>query len=516
MSSDNEYVAPLKYAICLNVDLSTFPSLWAVLSILLDSQDGNLEYVKFLQEEYNRYYADKSRKYMMNLEMNSTEIQNHMHDSVTHDFYRVSDLNDNGSTPLQGQQDEQPEGVNTAENAIDNDVVDVMTLYPPWSTDTNDRCDNNQVASDRNRKEIQEELYKDTPVKTENNKPYIDNIDAYNRDRALITKSLSDRLGLGQNSFPGAQQVRVAVKHTDQITEIPEHFRQISLGEEIESTSYEEIDRNRNFIPQVDGTVDCRDSLGQTLDSIDLTESPVKHTNTQRHIEKFNEDTSDYDTDEMIDFNKDKTRSIYRKDTNEPRKRVKIVKSKKGRTTKIYAISIERKRFLKQRREKVLQNAKDRKLAKGNHLVALQADQMANRALNDTQSITNTNDEMIDGSNTDAVIGVDNTDNAAIAAENVDNAATDAENTDNAAINADNTRKTATDGEKSDDATMSGNNTDNATISDSNTDNATTDNKNTDNITTGETSTVHIPLPPSYGGKTKDPSKIKTSTQYLQ
>ena len=122
----------------LNVDLSMFPTLWAVLSILLDTQDGNLEYIKFLQEEYNRYCADKSRKYMVNLETKSIEIQNCMHDSVTHDFDGVSDFNDNGSTPLQGQQDEEPEGVNRAENAIDNDVVDIMTLYPPWSIDTSD------------------------------------------------------------------------------------------------------------------------------------------------------------------------------------------------------------------------------------------------------------------------------------------------------------------------------------------------------------------------------------------
>ena len=39
--------------------------------------------------------------------------------------------------PLQGQQDEQPEGVNRAENAIDNDIVDIITLYPSWSMDTN-------------------------------------------------------------------------------------------------------------------------------------------------------------------------------------------------------------------------------------------------------------------------------------------------------------------------------------------------------------------------------------------
>ena len=150
-----------------------------------------------------------------------------MHDSVTQNFDRVSDSNDNGLTPLQGQQDEQPESVNIQGNAIDDDVVDIMTLYPPWSLDTNDRCDINQVASDRSRKEIQDELYKDTPGKTEINKPYIDNIDTYNRDRALITKSLSDRLGLGQNSLLGAQQVRVAVKHINQTREFPEHLRKL-------------------------------------------------------------------------------------------------------------------------------------------------------------------------------------------------------------------------------------------------------------------------------------------------
>ena len=96
MSSDNEYVILLKYVIHLNIDLSTFPTLWTVLSILLDTQDGKLEHVKLLQGEYNTYYADKSRKYMVNLETKSVEIQNHMHDSVTQDFDRVSDSNDNG------------------------------------------------------------------------------------------------------------------------------------------------------------------------------------------------------------------------------------------------------------------------------------------------------------------------------------------------------------------------------------------------------------------------------------
>ena len=35
--------------------------------------------------------------------------------------------------------------------------------------------------------------------------------------------------------------------------------------------------------------MDSRDSLDQTWDTIDLTESPVKHTNTQRQMEKRKE-----------------------------------------------------------------------------------------------------------------------------------------------------------------------------------------------------------------------------------
>ena len=499
MSADNEYVTLLKYAIHLNIDLSMFLTLWAVLSIPLDTQDGKHEYVKLLHEEYNTYYANKPRKYMVNLEKKLVEIQNRMHDSVTQNFDRVSDLNDNGLTPLQGQQDEQPECVDIPGNAMDDDVVDIMTL---WSLDTSDRCDINEIANDRSRKEIQDELYKDTPVKTEINRPYIDNIDAYNRDRALITKSFTDRLGLGQNSLLGAQQVRVAVKHTNQTSEFPEHLRRISLGEEIENISYEEIDRNRNFIPQVDGTVDSRDRL---------TESPVKHTSTQRHIEKINEDTSDNDTDEMITFDEEKVKKTYRKDINALRKRVKTVKTKKGRTTKMYTINIERKKLLKQRRKKALQNAKDRKLSKENFLTALKADCKADRASNDTQSSANANDELINGANVDTRIHVDNIDNIEIVAEN----ATNAENIDTDSTNADNIVNAEIENAKSEEFVMSDDNIDNATMSDNNIDDAALGDDNTENVAMGETGTEDIPSPLLYGRKTTDPSKVKISKKHI-
>ena len=75
---------------------------------------------------------------MLKLEGKSVEIQNCMYDSVTQNFDRVSGLHDNGLTHLQGQSDDQPVDVTTLENAIDDVIVDIRTIYPLWSLDTND------------------------------------------------------------------------------------------------------------------------------------------------------------------------------------------------------------------------------------------------------------------------------------------------------------------------------------------------------------------------------------------
>ena len=280
MSSDNECVILLRYAISLNIDLTMFPTLWAVLSILLKTQDVTCEHVKCLQEEYDTSYTDKSKDYMLKLERQLVELQNHMYDGVKHNFDRVSGLYDNGLTPLQRQKGDQSIEVTTPENAIDDDAIDIRTIYPSWSSDINDMNDINRMTNYQSMKDIRDKICKDMPLKTDINKPYIDNIDAYDRDRHLITTSLSDRLDLGQNSLPGAQQVRAAVKHTDQISEFPEHLCRISLGEEIENISQTIADGNVSFIPQVDGIVNSRNSLYRTPVSVDWAESPVKHTNT--------------------------------------------------------------------------------------------------------------------------------------------------------------------------------------------------------------------------------------------
>ena len=101
------------------------------------------------------------------------------------------------------------------------------------------------------------------------------------------------------------------------MTVIPDHLRQISLGEEVESISHKGRDRNRHIIPQLDGTIDSRDSLNQTPDSVNLTISPEKYRKEQRDTEKTNEDTNDKETDGIVKFNKYKAIKVYGKDRNE-------------------------------------------------------------------------------------------------------------------------------------------------------------------------------------------------------
>ena len=160
------------------------------------------------------------------------------------------------------------------------------------------------------------------------------------------------------------------------MTDIPDHLRQISLGEETDSTSYKERDRNKHIIPQVDGTVVSRDSLNWTLDSIDLTVSPVKYSNAQRDTEKINEDTNDNDTDEMVKCNKDKARKVYGKDRNEQRDIEKTdedinddahetVKFNKGRATKVYEINTEKIKTIKRKKRKSTTECKRQKSRKG-------------------------------------------------------------------------------------------------------------------------------------------------------
>ena len=103
MSPDNEYLLLIMYAITSEIDLCNFPAIWAVLSILLDTQSNTLQHVKSLQQVVNNYYDKRSMDVMSRLEHQTSVIMKAMYDSINNDnsdnvsgdIYRVSGAVDN-------------------------------------------------------------------------------------------------------------------------------------------------------------------------------------------------------------------------------------------------------------------------------------------------------------------------------------------------------------------------------------------------------------------------------------
>ena len=95
MSPDSEYVLLIMYATKIEIDLCNFPAIWAVLSILLDTQSNELQYVKNLQQVVDDYYDKCPTEVMSRLEHHITDIMNAMYESINNDnFDSISDYTD--------------------------------------------------------------------------------------------------------------------------------------------------------------------------------------------------------------------------------------------------------------------------------------------------------------------------------------------------------------------------------------------------------------------------------------
>ena len=246
MSPDSKYVSLIMYATKLEIDLGNFPAIWAVLSILLDTQSNELQYIKNLQQVVNDYYDKHPTEVMSRLEHQTTDIMNEMYDSITNDNFdsvsdytdRVSgavdndyDRNDNDQMPYEYDNDEMPYDNNDDEMPYeyDNDNDTAITEVKNDRNMTNDELkdvgikdvvpykrdddtitivkrpiepsdiDNDfmreydrmcKSMEDRQitdyyeaRRHIQSAMKGDTPIKTGQNRQCIDNITDYDREQ---------------------------------------------------------------------------------------------------------------------------------------------------------------------------------------------------------------------------------------------------------------------------------------------------------------------------------------------
>ena len=197
MSPDSEYISLIMYATKLEIDLCNFPAIWAVLSILLDTQSNELQYVKNLQQVVDDYYDKCPREVMSRFEHQITDIMNAMYDSITNDNFdsisddtdRVSGAvdndydrndNDNDQMPYDNDNDQMPYDNDNDQMPYDNDndgmPYDNDNNQMPYKYDNDNDTAITEVKYDRNK--TNDEL-KDVGIK---------DVVPYKRDDNMTTK----------------------------------------------------------------------------------------------------------------------------------------------------------------------------------------------------------------------------------------------------------------------------------------------------------------------------------------
>ena len=291
--------------------------------------------LKNLQQVVNNYYETCPTEAMRRLEQQTSEILDIMYDSVTNqNFDRVSDDvdrvsgavdknfdkidTDNIQMPYDNDNDITTGNMKYEQNMTDelkdtdiNYMVpyerdDNMMTKVKWSIETND-VDNRFLRDYDNvcksmeyrqimdfyeaQRHIQCAMMGDTPVKTVQNRQYIDNVSDYDSEHHRILKSVHHRLDLGPISLLGAQQhttveAAAALKIQDKIDGNFKAHRQSDNGQ----YRNEIYKRAESMIPQLDGTYNVSDSSDtDSHNYLDLASTNIIQYRTrgqkQRHKE---------------------------------------------------------------------------------------------------------------------------------------------------------------------------------------------------------------------------------------
>ena len=64
------------------LDLTIYPTIWAVLSILLETQGVNTSYVQVMHDYYRECYNTKMEEYVTQLEQEAERSKNNMYNII--------------------------------------------------------------------------------------------------------------------------------------------------------------------------------------------------------------------------------------------------------------------------------------------------------------------------------------------------------------------------------------------------------------------------------------------------
>ena len=187
---------------------------------------------------------------------------------------------------------------------VQNDRYDDTVTQSKWSTETNEignqflRDYDNMCRQMEDRQideyyKAQRQIYStimgDTPVKTVDNRQYIDNISTYDSELQRISKSVHHKLDLGPISLPEAQQyttveATAAMKTQDSSMQVQDTENALKAHMQNDNGQYksEIYKRAECIIPQLDGTYNVSNSSdADSHDYLDLANTDIRQYRTR-------------------------------------------------------------------------------------------------------------------------------------------------------------------------------------------------------------------------------------------
>ena len=188
MSPDNEYVLLIMYANTIGIDLCNFLAIWAVLSILLDTQSNTSQHVKSFQQVVNNYYDKCPTDMMSELEQQASIIMKAMYDSVNNehsdsvsgDIDRVSGAVDNDYDVNDYDKDENEMPYDKDDNDMPYDKDEYVTPNEKEKYDMPHDSDNEYMSDDNDDDQMPIKDDNDTETVTDEMKP-VDKMNSYER-----------------------------------------------------------------------------------------------------------------------------------------------------------------------------------------------------------------------------------------------------------------------------------------------------------------------------------------------
>ena len=129
----------------------------------------------------------------------------------------------------------------------------------------------------------------DTPVKTVQNRQYIDNVSDYDSEHHRISKSVCRKVDLGPVSLPGAQQhTTVETAATFKIQDKIEGNFKAHMQSDNGQRRNEIYKRAESMIPQLDGTYNILDSSDtDSHDYLDLASTNIIQYRTRGQKQRY-------------------------------------------------------------------------------------------------------------------------------------------------------------------------------------------------------------------------------------